>query len=71
MNWVCNNVTTIYICYTSLTLHLYFAKLSLYWMDQSNIFPDFSQILFQIMDKNENSIIITISLSYLNIFSFL
>ena len=35
MNWVCNNVTTVYICYTSIILHLYFAQLSLYCMDHS------------------------------------
>ena len=34
-NWMCNNVTTVHICYISLILRLCFSKLSLYCMDQS------------------------------------
>ena len=34
-NWMCNNVTNVYICYISLILHLDLSKLSLYCMDQS------------------------------------
>ena len=34
-NWMCNNLTTVHMCYISITLHLCFSKLSLYCMDQS------------------------------------
>ena len=34
-NWMCNNVTTVHICYILLILHLCFSKLSLYSLDQS------------------------------------
>ena len=33
-NWMCNDVTTVHLCYISLILRLCFSKLSLYCMDQ-------------------------------------
>ena len=33
-NWMCNDVTTVHICYISLILRVCFSKLSLYCMDQ-------------------------------------
>ena len=57
MNWVCNNVTTVYICYASIILYLYFAELSLYFMDQSLLFPMFSQIEHQIVDKKKKKML--------------
>ena len=58
MNWVCNNVTTVNICYTTIILHLYFAIIILH--GPKLIVFDFSQIELQIMDKNKKSVIIVI-----------
>ena len=51
MNWVCNNVITVYICYTSIILHLYFAAI-IVLHGPKLIVSDLSQIEHQIMDKN-------------------
>ena len=54
MNWVFNNITTVYIRYTSIISYLYFAELSFIILHGSKVIvSEFSQIEHQLMDRKK------------------